>query len=158
MGLYQEIVDPGHQFYISAIENTNHGFTGWTGDISTNDPLHLTLYINMDKDRTITAHFSKIYKPANYSAQRVFNRSLSQGEYINVLRWEANPQNSPVNIAYYRIYRIEGEARELIQRLDSDVFEYLHRNVNSSGTYTYEIVASTSSHSEGEPARVIIHE
>lgn len=151
------IFDPGHKFYVSAIENKYHGFTGWTGDIYPNNPLQLTLYINMDKDRTMTAHFVKIYKPANYSAQRVFNRSLSQGEYINVIRWAANPQNSPVNIAYYRIYKIDGGARELMQRVDSDVFEYLHRNVNSSGTYIYEIVASSPSHNEGEPARVTVH-
>jgi len=151
------IFDPGHQFYVSAIESMYNGFTGWNGDIYPNDPLHLTLYINMDKDRAISAHFAKIYKPANSTAQRVFNRSLSQGEYINVIRWAANPQNSPVNIAYYRIYKIDGGARELMQRIDSDVFEYLHRNVNSSGTYIYEIVASSSSHNEGEPARVTVH-
>lgn len=151
------IFDPGHQFYVSAIENMYHGFTGWTGDIYPNDPLHVTLYINMDMDRTITAHFAKIYKPTNFTAQRVFNRSLSQGEYINVIRWAANPQNSPANIAFYRIYKIDGGARELLQRVDSDVFEYLHRNVNSSGTYINEIVASSSSHSEGEPARVTVH-
>ena len=150
------IFDPGHQIYVSAIENMYHGFTGWTGDIYPHDPLLLTLSITMDMDRTMTAHFSKIYKPANYTAQRVFNRSLSQGEYLNVIRWEANPQNSPMNIAYYRIYKIDGGARELMQRVDSDVFKYWHRNVNSSGTYIYEIVAVTSSHNEGEPARVTV--
>ena len=150
--------DPGSQIDVTAIENMYYVFSGWTGDIYPFDPLKLTHSITMDKDRIITAHFAKIYKPAYYSAQKVLNRSLFLGEYINVIRWAVNPQNSPLNIAYYRIYKIDGEDKELIQEVASNVFECWHRKVNSSGTYVYEIVAVTSSNREGEPAQVTVHQ
>ncbi|MFC2157879.1 M6 family metalloprotease domain-containing protein [Acidobacteriota bacterium] len=151
------VFDKGRQIDVSAIEDQYHAFTGWTGDIYPFNPQLLTLPVTMDQNRSLTAHFSRISTPSGYSAQRVLNRSLSQGEYINVIKWSANPQNAGVNIAYYRVYKIDGGARELMQAVDSDVFEYWHRNVENSGTYTYHIVAVTSSSREGEPAVVTIN-
>ena len=150
------VFDKGRQIDVSAIENQYYAFSGWTGDIYPFNPQLLTLPVTMDQDRSMSAHFAKVYKPTDYTAQRVLNRSLSQGEYINVIKWAANPLNSAVNIAHYRVYKIDGGARELMQTVDSDVFEYWHRNIENSGTYTYHIVAVTSSGREGVPATVTV--
>ena len=148
--------DKGYQINVSAVEDQYYAFSGWTGDIYPLNPMLITLPITMDKDLSLTAHFAKIYRVNNFSAQRVLNRSLSQGEYINVIKWTANPQNDPVNIAYYRIYKIDGGTRELMQAVPSDVFEYWHRNVDENQEYTYHIVALTSSGRESEPAVVTV--
>ncbi len=88
-----------------------------------------------------------IYAPLNFNCQKVLNRSLSQEEYINVITWEANPDNE--NIVKYRIYQVEGETQSLLVELNADTFLYWHRNVEKDKQYTYDLVAVDDEGREG---------
>lgn len=92
--------------------------------------------------------------PLNFSGQKVSNRSLSQSETINVLTWQANPDNE--NISKYRIYEIEGPNRSLVTEVDADTFEYYHRNVQKDKQYTYALVAVDENNIESEPANTSV--
>lgn len=91
----------------------------------------------------------------NVSGQKILNRSLLQGEYINVLKWEANPNNQSINIAKYRIYQMDGNQRNLLVELDAGTFEYWHRKVEQSELYSYELVA-VAKNREGKPVNLTI--
>jgi hypothetical protein len=109
----------------------------------------------MNKDISITANFLRIiYPPLNARGEKIFNRSLLLAEYINVLSWEANPNNE--NITHYKIYLIEGMERALLATLSSGDFKYFHRRVDKAKTYTYWIRAVDNSGREGDPAIVTI--
>jgi hypothetical protein len=110
----------------------------------------------MDRDKTVTANFRYISRP-NASVEQVLNRSVSQLEYINVLRWGSNPANQGINITRFRIYRVIGNDRESTPLFEApfDQSEYLHRN-QVLGQGRYEIVAVTYDNREGEPARVSV--
>jgi len=137
---------------ITAVPYTHYRFSSWTGDVSsTENPITIT----MDKDISITANFLRvIYPPLNAKGEKILNRSLLQAEYVNVLSWEANPNNE--NITNYRIYLIEGEQRALLATLPSSDFKYLHRRVDKGKAYTYWITALDSSGREGDPAIVTV--
>jgi beta-lactamase superfamily II metal-dependent hydrolase len=137
---------------ITAVPYTHYYFSSWTGDVSsTENPITIT----MNKDISITANFLRIiYPPLNARGEKIFNRSLLLAEYINVLSWEANPNNE--NITHYKIYLIEGMERALLATLSSGDFKYFHRRVDKAKTYTYWIRAVDNSGREGDPAIVTI--
>jgi uncharacterized protein YegP (UPF0339 family) len=99
-----------------------------------------------------------IYAPLNFSGKKIENRSLMLIECINVLTWQANPDN--INIAKYRIYQVERENRSLIEELDADktgsTFEYWHRRVEKDKVYAYVLVAVNVDGREGDPAYVTV--
>ena len=109
------------------------------------------------------------------------NRSLSQVEYIHVLKWEANPNN--INIFKYRIYIIKnsslnsdlglfanrvskirtnnrsilsGETRNLLAEMNGDTFSYIHRGVEKETSFFYGLVAVNDEAREGSPAYGIV--
>ncbi|MFQ6069976.1 MAG: carcinine hydrolase/isopenicillin-N N-acyltransferase family protein [Candidatus Aminicenantales bacterium] len=88
--------------------------------------------------------------PLNFSVRTVLNRSLSQAEYINVLTWEPNPENS--GITAYRIYLVEGESRTRLAEVNPGNIEYWHRDVDPSRQYFYSIAAVDAQNLEGSPA------
>jgi hypothetical protein len=137
---------------ITALPNTHYRFTNWCGDVSgETNPIAVT----MNRNISITANFLKIiYAPLNARGQKVLNRSLSQAEYINVLTWEANPNNE--GIMNYRIYLVGEGQKTLLTTSDSGGFKYWHRKVDKSKQYTYWIVAVNSSSREGDPAIVVV--
>ena len=92
--------------------------------------------------------------PLNFTGKMELNRSLSQAEYINVLTWEANPNNEDLNIVKYRIYQVEGESQSLLVELNAGTFKYWHRNVEKDKEYAYVIVAVNDDGGEGVPAYV----
>jgi hypothetical protein len=92
--------------------------------------------------------------PLNFSGQKVSNRSLSQSETINVLTWQANPDNE--NISKYRIYEMEGQNRSLVTEVEAGIFEYYHRNVQKDKQYTYALVAVDENNIESEPANTSV--
>jgi len=108
----------------------------------------------MDRDKTITAHFSEmnLYPPLNFRGQKVANRSLVQVEYINHLTWESNPLNQNVNT--YRIYEFKAETPQLLAELDPTVFQYAHRRVEKDKEYMYRISVVDSLGHEGPPATI----
>jgi len=99
---------------------------------------------------------SAIEPPLNLAGIKIQNRSLSQAEYINVLRWQNNPNNVNLNIIKYRIYLIEELSKAQIAELSSNIFEYQHRNIVADKTYTYEVTCVLDDGREGKPARVTI--
>jgi hypothetical protein len=136
---------------ITAVPNALYGFKGWTGNASGRaNPLVVTF--DDAAVKSITATFVKIQAPLNPAIEQVINRSLSQAEYINVLRWQANPANE--NITHYRIYVFSGSTPGLLAEVDSRTFSYMHRKAAKTGTETYAIVAVNDEGREGEPASV----
>lgn len=95
-----------------------------------------------------------IYAPLNVSGAKVENRSVTQREYIDVLKWAANPLNR--NIAKYRIYRIEDGGENLLAEVGNSTFEYLHRRVEKDRAYKYGIVAVNLKDRAGTPAIISI--
>lgn len=97
----------------------------------------------------------KIQPPLALQGRQVKNRSLLQTENINLLTWQANPQNQSYGITGYRIYQISGKSLELIAQVGTDVTEYRHRKTEEAA-YTYAVVAIDAEGSNGEPAVVTI--
>jgi hypothetical protein len=102
----------------------------------------------------VTLTIPEILPPLNFSGQQVLNRSLSQGEYINVLEWQPNPENA--NIAGYRLYLKEGEDYVPLRELGPSIHAYLHRAVDNTRTYAYALVAVDGNDREGLPAYLIL--
>jgi len=84
-----------------------------------------------------------------FSGYRVKNRSLLQAEYIDILTWEAFQEMG--NINGYRIYQVEVESGnwDLLAELDSDTFEYRHRNVGNEKQH-YALVAVDEQNKESD--------
>lgn len=80
-----------------------------------------------------------IYPPLDARGERVVNRSLSQVEYLDVLRWEPHPENQYVNA--YRVYGVENGERRLLARLAVDQHEHVERGVVAGESSVYQIVA-----------------
>jgi len=144
---------PGTYFYdkgsvvkVTAIPDAHYRFMGWSADVSsTENPVAIA----MSSDISLHASFIRIiYAPSRFTGQKVLNRSLSQAEYINVLTWQANPDN--INIAKYRIYLIEGENRNLLIELDTGIFRYWHRRVDKNKPYVYALCAVNDAGNEGQ--------
>ncbi len=82
-----------------------------------------------------------IAPPLNFAGEQEVNRSLLMSEYINVLTWEANPQNTSngQNIVKYAIYTVTGTNNlTLLTEVDSNTFTYTHRMLSHS-QYKYAI-------------------
>ena len=144
--------DPGTEVSVTAKPDTLYRFSHWSDDVlRTANPITIT----MDSDKSVTANFIRIiYPPLNFTGQKVMNRSLFLTEYINVLYWNANPNN--MNIVKYRIYLAEGESRDLLVELSAETFEYWHRGVNKDTQYTYAIVTVSDEDIESDPVCIIV--
>lgn len=137
---------------VSATPQTHYRFTGWTGDASgTASPITLT----MTTDKSVTANFLRaIYAPASFTGIKKVNRGVLVSEYINVLTWQAHPNNA--NITKYRLYLQAGSTFQLLAEVDPATFEYRHKGVTRDGTYTYMIKAVNNEPREGEAATVTV--
>jgi hypothetical protein len=89
--------------------------------------------------------------PLNFSAEVVTNRSLSQLEYMHVLRWEANPNNDDLEVTKYRVYSLLVPT-PLLAEVDARTFRYEVRNIWPGSRTTYAVVGVTSDNEEGLPA------
>lgn len=138
---------------IRAIPNNTYIFNGWSGDLSgAKNPATVV----MDEDKSVHAKFRLIQAPANAGIEQILNRSLFQGEYINVLKWESNPANQGINLAKYRIYQMDGNQQSLLVELDAETFEYWHRDVDENTSYRYALAAVTAGGREGRPVYLTI--
>ncbi len=147
-GMYEH--EENENVTILAIPNTNFEFSQWSGDVPTGQETINPLIIQMNSSKTITANFRLlIYAPLQFEGQRVENRSLSQRESINVLNWQAHPNNS--NITLYRLYEISGSNLNKLADVDSSVFTYHHRSVELNQTYSYALIAVNNAGLEGAP-------
>jgi hypothetical protein len=148
--------DKGTSVSIRAVADARYQLKNWSGDASGNtNPVTIT----MDSDKTVKANFQRIINaPANAAGQKVLNRTLSQAEYINVLTWEANSNNSDLNIVSYKIYRIDGGTRTEIGTVAATAeLKFMERKVGKDTQYTYEIVAVNNEPREGDAASVTIY-
>ena len=86
---------------------------------------------------------------STFSGYRVKNSSLFQAEYIIILTWEAFQEAG--TIKGYRIYQVEDESGNwnLLVELDSDTFEYRHRNVGKEKQH-YALVAVDLQNNESD--------
>ncbi len=96
-----------------------------------------------------------IQAPLNLSGMKVLNRSFSQAEYINVLSWDANPENSGLGIVGYRIYEKSGGILTLLEEVTAEQTEYSHRMAGTTAR-TYVVVAVASDDREGLPASITV--
>lgn len=143
--LGEHIYAQGTEVVITAIPDDHFGFSHWSGDISSSDN-PITIAIN--SDMSVEANFVRIiYPPANITGQKMVNRSLSQDEYINVLSWQANPDN--LSVAKYRIYLVEDGVKNLLVELNADTFFYWHRKVQKDKRYSYALCVVNDKGREG---------
>jgi len=142
------IYDEGTRVRIKAVPYTHYGFSHWCCDVTRKkNPISLT----MDSHKTVTANFVRIiYSPLSFEGRKVVNHSLFLEEYINVLTWEANPDNE--NIMAYRIYEIDGDSKILLVELNAHTFLYWHRRVEKDRHYIYALTETNAEGREGEPA------
>jgi len=146
--------DEGTNITVEALPESKYRFASWSGDASgTTNPLAFTL----NSDRTVTASFNRIiYPPADLQGQKILNRSLSQREYINVLRWNANPDNNGLNLVLFRVYRIQSDTPDKIVDLPPGQFSFQHRRVEKNTTYRYFVVSVDIEGREGDPGYLVI--
>jgi len=100
----------------------------------------------------LTIKLPPLYPPLNFHGEKKKNRSLSQLEYINVLNWEANPQNK--FIEKFKIYLIEEGNKTLLKEFDAQTFEYWHRKVKKDKVYKYGLTAGDKFGRESEPVYI----
>lgn len=103
---------------------------------------------------TVTVTYIAIRPPVNTSGERVVNRNLFTVEYIDVLRWEANPTNRAV--AKYRIYLQEGQNRTLLGEAGVSAFTFQRRKVEKK-TQVYALTAVNEAGRESTAALVTIN-
>jgi len=100
------------------------------------------------------ADLNSHFPPINFYGEKVFNRSLSQAEYINVLSWEENPRNG--QILMFKIYQLEYGFRNLIAEVGGRVLEFWHRGINGNEEQKYLIVSIDGQNRESYPAFTIV--
>lgn len=139
--------------HVTAWPISQYELANWSGDATgTQNPIDIVV----NRMLTVKANFQRIiYAPLNAAGERVFNRSLSQAEYINVISFSANPDN--LNIRGYKIYEVENGQQTEVASLDAATFVYWHRQVQADKEYTYHIVAVNDEPREGHPAVVVVH-
>jgi predicted outer membrane repeat protein len=153
----QYVFTQGSDVQITAIPEDHYRFHEWTGDVPAGKKQDNPLIITMGSDKSIKAHFARVvYPPSDVSGQKVMNRSLSQAEYINVLKWGANTNNQDLNIAKYRIYVIDGDSQTLLVELSANIFEYWHRGVTKDGIYQYAISSVDDNNEESDPTNITV--
>jgi hypothetical protein len=146
---------PEGEVTITPLPDPDYLFIGWTGDVPTGQENYVPLTITMDADKSITANFrADILPPLNFTAQKVFNRSLFKAEYINILSWQANPNN--VDIVSYRIYRVIDGSWDLAGEVGAGVFQVWDRNVSPDREFRYALVAVNTQAQESSPVFVTV--
>lgn len=143
----------GAQVQIRAIPEQYATFVDWTNGATGNaNPVTVT----MAQNKTVFANFRYIFPPSVVGLKQL-NRSFSQAEYVNVLKWIPHSANQGLDISNYRIYRMNGTTGTILAEVPANAptLEYLHRNAGLA-EITYEIVAVTSGNREGQPAPVTV--
>lgn len=145
--------DGGKSFKLITPLTLNNGIYNWKvpESVSSNCLIKITDVEGkaVDASDSVFSIFQPIYPPLNFHGIKVENRSLFHREYINILKWEANPKNK--NVIKYRIYQIERDSQKLLVELDANIYEYLHRSVEKNKMYTYAIVSVNNENEESRP-------
>lgn len=121
---------------IQAIPDDHYVFGNWSGDASgTDNPIVL----NMLANKSITANFRAINPPSDFNGSKSTNRNIFQIEYVDILKWKANPNNQGINISKYRIFLIDGNTETQIAEVDKNTFTYMRRQAGKDAQ-KYSIV------------------
>jgi CubicO group peptidase (beta-lactamase class C family) len=96
------------------------------------------------------------YSPQDMAGFKVENRSLFRSEYMNILKWTANPKNDPKNITGYKIYILQEGIRILLREVAGGALEYMHRGVEKDRKYIYGVSTITEKTKESIPAITVI--
>ena len=103
---------------------------------------------------SVPVNVDNIYAPSGFRADKMINRSLLFQEYVNVLTWEDNSRNTSVQ--FFRIFLMTGTTRELLEEISKQAagagYRYLHRAVDPTLAYAYEIVGVGTQGREGDAA------
>lgn len=151
--------DRGRQVTVNALEDPYYSFIQWTGDIQSIASSSSQIFVPMNSNKSLTAHFQKIHKPLDVEGTRISNRSLAQLEYINIIKWKPNPLNAGNPLSKYRIYQLVDNQWTSFSEVSVTAGEFWQRNVAKDKVYQYKIVAKNSRGIEGEPAYLtIIHD
>jgi hypothetical protein len=78
-------------------------------------------------DAVRDGHEPPPYPPLNIGGTKILNRSLSQVENIDIIKWDHNPQNAGANISSYRVYKIEHGLKTFLEDVDAGTVEYIYR-------------------------------
>ncbi|HMA53170.1 MAG TPA: M6 family metalloprotease domain-containing protein [Acidobacteriota bacterium] len=112
--------------------------------------------IGLSADATVGVVMDNIFPVVNLTATRVILRSLLLQEYANLLTWGNNSRNT--GVLTYRIYRAAAGGRTLVaevpQAAANTTYRYLHRKIDGSAVYTYEVVGVNGQGREGLAAPV----
>ncbi|MBN1223165.1 MAG: DUF362 domain-containing protein [Candidatus Aminicenantes bacterium] len=145
---------PGNPVTDSSGKYTARVFPGWQGTVK---PEKEGLYfkpesrtysgVNSDLHDQNYSGFATLMAPLNFSGQKKTNRSLTQVEYINILRWEPNPANQ--NVTAYRLYEKTDDNLSLLAEFGSGVFEHWIRGVAKDKAYVYALTAVNAAGREG---------
>ena len=128
---------------ISGLKKQNYGGTiVINSPNAVNSPQQLKVYLTIKP--------FPIDPPLNFDGIKRKVRSLFQYEYVNKLIWESNPNNKNKNIVKYRIFQVEGENQTLLEEVDANIHEYLHRKVEKDKKYRYALAAVDYKDREGE--------
>jgi hypothetical protein len=127
---------------VTAIPDSNYRFAHWTGDASgSGNPITLTI----DENKTIKANFIRIKSVANLNVEKRVERGFFSGYTLNVLTWQANPENTEMGLTVsaqrvYRKARTESNAKwARIVELTGTVLKYEDRNVPKDSDYVYAV-------------------
>jgi len=103
----------------------------------------------------IAVFHGAVFAPANCGIQRLTNSYIFYKEYINRLRWQANPANQTV-ITKYRLYRKNkgdfDSAYQLYQELDPSVVLFDDRGLRAGQLYTYRMTSVNNLGMESRPS------
>ena len=141
---------PGASVELEAVPDKLYRFTGWSGSV---DGISSPITVVMNTDKAAVANFAiNIFAPLNFAGVKKVNRSLLLSQYVNVLSWQAHPDN--VDVAKYRLYLASGTVLSLLAELNAGTLEYWHKNVPKDQVYRYAVCAVNNHGQEGEFAYV----
>jgi hypothetical protein len=152
---------PGNPVTDSSGHYSGRVYLGWKGTVRPEKNGYVFMPSSRTYDGVNSDLLSQDYSgqktlvaPLNFSGRKVMNRSLVMSEYINILTWNPNPNNT--NIAAYRLYDNSDERSVLLAEFASDVFEHWIRGVDRDREYVYALTAVNSAGREGSPAIIAI--
>jgi len=144
--LWQTLTAPPFSFLLDTYPLTNGAHT-----------LRAVVYdtILQTNSVAVSVNVDNIFPPLSLKAEKAVNRSLLLREYVNILSWRDDSRN--LSVSKFRIYRVTEGGPALVAEVPrssaNTTYRYLHRSVNSSETYTYDVVGVGSLDRESAAAR-----
>jgi hypothetical protein len=129
--------------------------TAWDTSIATNGSYALKAVATDTIGQTAEDQVGVVlipHAPRNFNGVKKNNSSTLLEQYINILSWEANPNNR--DIQGYRLYRQNGSEWTLIGEFDAQTFTTMDKNVKKALTYGYLVMAVDSAGQPGDGATV----